>query len=383
MTQTQTIPRRYVLALATLLFSGCEDGDFDLRGQAGVLDTSDVAQAARVPRRPLPDERGVVRYPAYDVVEARPGDTINDIAGRVGQDPFKIAAYNGLPADKVLQGREIIALPQKVDSTVATAPDGSVLTPTIVDVAELAPPEGPFAPDAAATDLAAGGPLRHRVEAGETAFTIARLYDVPVQSLAEYNSLDSSLSVRQGQVLLIPVVADGPATASAPIALSAPGQGSVPPPPPSSTGVSGGLVAGAAGAVAAAPPPVVPLQPATDASAEVARFSRPVPGSIIRDFNPGTNDGVDFAASPGETVKAAGDGTVAVITEDTNGVKIIALKHDDNLFTIYANVDGISVAKGDTIQRGQPIAQVAKDTPAFLHFEVLKGLNAVDPNDYI
>ena len=54
-------------------------------------------------------------------------------------------------------------------------------------------------------------PVRHRVEPGETAFSIARAYEVTPASLAEWNALDSEFNVRSGQLLLIPVGASAAA----------------------------------------------------------------------------------------------------------------------------------------------------------------------------
>ena len=71
------------------------------------------------------------------------------------------------------------------------------------------------------------------------------------------------------------------------------------------------------------------------------------------------------------------------MTKDTNGVPILILKHIDGLLTVYANVDGLSVQKGDQVKRGQKVAKVRDGTPSFLHFEVRKGLESVDPDDYI
>ena len=45
------------------------------------------------------------------------------------------------------------------------------------------------------------------MQRGETAYTIARLYNVSAKSLAEWNGLGPDLAVREGQYLLIPVVA--------------------------------------------------------------------------------------------------------------------------------------------------------------------------------
>ena len=47
-------------------------------------------------------------------------------------------------------------------------------------------------------------PIRHKVSRGETAFTISRLYNVSIRSLAEWNGLDSNFTIREDQYLLIP-----------------------------------------------------------------------------------------------------------------------------------------------------------------------------------
>ena len=105
----------------------------------------------------------------------------------------------------------------------------------------------------------------------------------------------------------------------------------------------------------------------------------PVQGSIIRPYAKGRNDGIDISASAGTPVKAAADGTVAAITTDTAQTPIIVVRHADNLLTVYAGVDGISVKKGDRVSRGQTIAAVRAGTPSFLHFEVRRGADSTDP----
>ncbi len=109
----------------------------------------------------------------------------------------------------------------------------------------------------------------------------------------------------------------------------------------------------------------------------------PVHGSIIRAYAKGRNDGIDIAPRAGSPVNAAADGTVAAITKDTEQTPIIVIRHDDNLLTVYAGVDAITVKKGDTVQRGQTIASVRAGTPTFLHFEVRKGVDSTDPVAYL
>ena len=66
--------------------------------------------------------------------------------------------------------------------------------------------------------------MRHRVEAGETAYSIARLYGVSVTALASWNGLGPDLAVRENQELLIPIVGDANRISTEP-ADTQPGQG--------------------------------------------------------------------------------------------------------------------------------------------------------------
>ena len=109
----------------------------------------------------------------------------------------------------------------------------------------------------------------------------------------------------------------------------------------------------------------------------------PVQGSIIRPYKKGENEGIGIAAAAGSTVSAADDGTVAAITRDTDQVPILVLRHEGNLLTVYAGVDNIRVEKGDTVKRGQKIAEVRAADPSFLHFEVREGFDSVDPIPFL
>jgi multidrug efflux pump subunit AcrA (membrane-fusion protein) len=82
-------------------------------------------------------------------------------------------------------------------------------------------------------------------------------------------------------------------------------------------------------------------------------------------------------------LKLSVTGTVAAITKDTEQVPILVLRHPDGLMTVYANIDKISVAKGDTVKRGQTIAQIRSGGDGYLHFEVRQGFDSVDPVPYL
>ena len=345
-----------------------DDFDIDLRG--GQYDTTDAAQKASR-AKPTADERGVISYPTYQVVEAREGDTVGKIAARLNTAAGPIARYNGLRVDEPLAQGTIIALPQKLaDVPVAQAED------TPIDVTELANTaiENAQTKDPVQTPPNSDGiePIRHKVVRGETAFTISRLYNVTVSALAEWNNLDGNLTVREGQYLLIPL----PVETAAPVSLtSTPGAGSATPAPPSSTTP----LPEPEPEVVAKPEP----KPEPVATPSGGRMGYPVKGKIIREYAKGKTDGIDISSPAGTTVVAAMDGVVAAVTMDVNQVPIVVVKHADNLLTVYANLSDIMIAKGDNILRGQGIAKVPSGTPSYVHFEVRKGLESVDPMDYL
>ncbi|MEQ9693611.1 LysM peptidoglycan-binding domain-containing M23 family metallopeptidase [Shimia sp. SDUM112013] len=400
-------PLRMAMAGLTLgLVAACEDGlDMDMRGTFGAgLDTTAAAQAATA-ERPRPDQRGIISYPNYQVAVARRGDSLNDVATRIGMPVGDLAKYNGLKPDDTLRQGEIIALPYRVaEPSAATGGAGVVTAPSNVDIESLAnsainnagaqqvqtEPLQPAPKDAPKGETGLE-PIRHKVQRGETAFTISRLYDVSVRSLAEWNGLDSSFTIRENQILLIPPKAapsagqsasasgTGAATAAAAGATAAvvtkPGQGSATPTPPSSTKPMPKI-----DDKPVTPPPAPDLG-ATQTKAG-GKMGYPVDGKIIRPYSKGKNNGIDIAAPAGTAVKAAADGKVAAITTDADNIQILVLRHADNLMTVYYNVDGVKVAKGASVKRGQGIAEVpAKES--FVHFEVRKGFDSVDPTPYL
>lgn len=367
------------------VLTGCDNLDFDLRNNFGnAPDTSDAARKATSPR-PKADDRGIISYPNYQVAVARRDDTVSSVAARVGLNAEELARYNGVKTDTKLRKGEVVALPRRVsEPSLATgAVTTGPLQPETVDITTLADGaiERAGNGSASSTPNTPSGvePVRHKVERGETAYSISRLYNVSVRSLAEWNGLGANLSVREGQYLLIPVAAETK-VASTTTGASIPGTGTVTPVPPSSTKP---LPAEVASPKPAAPAPASPnLGSQSSASSSNAKLLYPVQGNIIRAYSK-KSDGIDIAAKSGAAVKAAAAGTVAAITRDTEQVPILVIRHKDNLLTIYANVDAISVKKGDRVSRGQTVAKVRTANPSFVHFEVRKDFDSVDPIPYL
>ncbi|MFX0540300.1 LysM peptidoglycan-binding domain-containing protein [Roseovarius sp. S4756] len=375
-----------------LAMAACGDTmDFDLRGPIGGLDTEQAARAATADR-PEPDARGIISYPGYQVAVAQRGDTLASLAQRVGTDANALARYNGIQTTDPLRAGEVIALPGRV-----AEPAGGPIRPGSTDITQIA---GAAIDNAAPSQIETSSlspapsqsgvePVRHQVTRGETAYTIARLYNVSIRSLAEWNGLGPDFAVREGQYLIIPVALPGEKTAAfdasdVPAATVRPGAGSPTPEPPSAAKPLPAEDTVTAAQAQAAPKEAPDLgKEQTIASAPKARMSYPVRGDIVRPYSKGKNDGIDIAASPGTAVKAADGGTVAAITKDTKGTPIIVVKHASNLLTVYSNVDNVAVKTGDSVSRGQTLAKIPSTGAAAVHFEVRNGFDSLDPVPYL
>lgn len=388
-----------VSVLAVLASCG-QPLDYDLRGVGGGFSTAEAAAQVTTEPRPKPDNRGVISYPNYQVAVASRGDTIGTVAKRLNIDAVSLASYNGIEPNVPLREGEVIALPTRVaePSPRTGATSTGPIRPGNVDIDTLAggaidrseTQQGARVQTAALppaqrqTPVVSSGsePTRHKVERGETAYSIARLYKVPVTSLAEWNGLGSDFSVREGQYLLIPVARQAPPPPPKTVeTVAKPGTGSDTPTPPSAVKP----LPPTSDAVPAAdipPPPPVDVGERTEQS-DVARMVFPVSGSIIRDFSKGRSEGIDIKAAAGTPVKAADSGTVAAITKSAEGIPIIVIRHEPELLTVYANISGVAVDKGQTVTRGQQIAQLRSGDEAYVHFEVRRGFDAVDPMPYL
>ncbi|MCC5975240.1 MAG: M23 family metallopeptidase, partial [Rubellimicrobium sp.] len=128
------------------------------------------------------------------------------------------------------------------------------------------------------------------------------------------------------------------------------------------------------------PPDTVPDLGAQQSAPERATdFIRPVPGAIIRGYAPGRNEGIAIGSASGTDVRAAAAGTVAAITRNTEGVQIVVIRHADNLLTVYTHLDNLTIQRDQSVTQGQVIGKVAEGDPSFLHFEIRRGMESVDP----
>jgi murein DD-endopeptidase MepM/ murein hydrolase activator NlpD len=209
----------------------------------------------------------------------------------------------------------------------------------------------------------------HVVKQGDTLYGIARLYGVEVSALASLNRLAPPYGLRTGETLYLPAAVEPPEKAAAlptsPTAL---------PEKPS--------------AQREVPAAALPPEEAQAPPRRVGKgFDWPVQGKIIEGYGTGANgthnDGINIAARPGEPVRAADAGIVAYAGNELRGYgNLVLIKHSGGYMTAYAHNSQLLVRRGDAVKRGQEIAEAGStgtvDTPQ-VHFEIRQGTRAIDP----
>lgn len=118
------------------------------------------------------------------------------------------------------------------------------------------------------------------------------------------------------------------------------------------------------------------------AMADGIKFAWPAKGKVIAGFNDASNKGINIAGKMGEPVDAAADGKVVYAGSGLRGYgNLVIVKHDGNYLTAYAHNSKILVKEGESVRRGQRIADMG-DSDAdtvMLHFEVRRQGKPVDP----
>lgn len=144
--------------------------------------------------------------------------------------------------------------------------------------------------------------------------------------------------------------------------------------------------AAAAAASRPAPPPAAPAAPALAADDASLTWIWPAEGKVIATFDEGKNKGVDIAGKAGQQVVAAGAGKVMYAGSGIRGYgNLVIVKHSNNLLSAYAHNRTILVKEGQSVNKGQMIAEMGdSDTDSVkLHFEIRQQGKPVDPSRFL
>ena len=124
-------------------------------------------------------------------------------------------------------------------------------------------------------------------------------------------------------------------------------------------------------------------------------LTRPVPGKITSGFGPRRHpilgitrmhSGLDMNARTGDSIVAAGAGTVILASYNGGYGNTVVIDHGGGMTTLYAHQSRIDVSRGEKVKAGERIGLAGStglSTGAHLHFEVRINGKPVDPRPYL
>ncbi len=107
--------------------------------------------------------------------------------------------------------------------------------------------------------------------------------------------------------------------------------------------------------------------------------------SVVSDKVTVTNNGIDIATTENAQARAVFEGEVASVTKLTGANTVVILRHGE-YFTVYSNLENVTVKRGDKVKTKQNIGTVhtnKTEGKTELHFELLKEQNRQNPANWL
>lgn len=107
--------------------------------------------------------------------------------------------------------------------------------------------------------------------------------------------------------------------------------------------------------------------------------------SVVSDRVTVTNNGIDIATTEGAHARAVFDGVVTSVTKLTGTNLVVIIRHGE-YFTVYSNLESVSVKAGDHVKTKQDIGVVhtsRTENKTELHFELLKAMQRQNPASWL
>ncbi|MBX3688102.1 peptidoglycan DD-metalloendopeptidase family protein [Dokdonella sp.] len=262
----------------------------------------------------------------------------------------------------------------------------------------------------------------HRVERGDTLYSIAFRNGLDYRELAAWNRIGPPYTIHVGQNLRLTaparnqdratlertprrVAGSTPAVPSRP-AVFEPVENTPPAfvnrTPAATTSTTAAPAAkpditpastnapSSATATATPAPAAVTSTPPAESAATVGEVSWrwPATGTLVGAFvsNDKTRQGIDIAGKAGDAVRAAADGVVVYSGNGLVGYgELIIIKHNASYLSAYGHNRKRMVAEGGRVKAGQEIAEMGSSSASrdSLHFEIRKNGKPVNPLDYL
>ena len=339
-----------------------------------------VERAPQPPARTAPAAASVAAPPAPATAAKAPaepdwrpqtytvkrGDTLYQVALEHGLDYRDLAAWNGIENVNVIRVGQSLRLTAPGSEAAPAAVASATGAPgTTTSPLRTVPPVGagearPLSPASTPAAAPTGTPR----PADGTSKTTPKAVKEPWSEQAMRDV------ARSGGGVDAPVVASAePATRSAP------------PPMPAGPSVA------QAPAPAAPPPVAAPAAGPSPGDDEGLDWVWPAKGKLVAAFSEtATLKGIDIAGAGGDPVLASAPGKVVYAGAGLRGYgKLVIVKHNATYLTAYAHNREILVKEGQSVTRGQKIAEMGSTDAdrVKLHFEIRRLGKPMDPLRYL
>jgi lipoprotein NlpD len=113
----------------------------------------------------------------------------------------------------------------------------------------------------------------------------------------------------------------------------------------------------------------------------------PTDGKLTSSFNQTTDKkGIEILGLEGQEIRSVAKGKVIYVGEDLAGYgKLIIIKHDNNILSVYGHQQATLVSEGQTVQAGQSIGTMGSTgaDEVKLLFEIRKDGESIDPINFL
>ena len=131
----------------------------------------------------------------------------------------------------------------------------------------------------------------------------------------------------------------------------------------------------------------------SDFRSNKGKLPTPALGTIVRSFGKqkvldkvtAVNNGIDIRTTEGAEVRAVFGGTVSVVSGIAGLGTVVLIQHG-NYYTVYSNLAGVSIKKGDKVTLRQTIGRAAVNTVTNepeVHFEIWLERTQLNPASWI
>lgn len=232
----------------------------------------------------------------------------------------------------------------------------------------------------------------HRVQVGETLYSIAWQYSLDYRYLASLNGINSNYLIYPGQQLRLKPPKD--ATIKKPIPTTATQKTQakpiIAPPPKTQPKAQAPRVNKPPTTVVKrsdkSPVSTKPVLPKTN-TFSTPNWQWPAQGKVLTNFYAKNNEtkGIDIAGKKGESVLAAANGKIVYAGNGIRGYgNLVIIRHNAQYLSAYAHNHRINVKEGEQVTGGQRIAELGSTgtgakNRTVLHFQVRKSGKPIDP----